>query len=264
MGGRADGNRGRDRRMRVEGMEMERKGRLWTIGEVVAHLRARFPEVTPSKLRYWEKAGLIRPRRTHGGHRLYCPEDVERLALILNLRARHRLPLSAVRALVDRLEEEPALNLGALEALFAVLQEVEGQEETTFSVEEAAQRAGISVEQIRRLEALGLLPDGERDGERRYTWEDVALMRVVRDLEAMGVTCANLSFYVRLARSQARHDVSLYLPLVADSLEDAERIGRFRELHRLIQALIGLLYRKYVRRILRRRWLGRAARRVAS
>ncbi|MER3468161.1 MAG: hypothetical protein C4312_06510, partial [Thermoflexus sp.] len=77
-------------------------------------------------------------------------------------------------------------------------------------------------------------------------------------------TCANLSFYVRLARSQARHDVSLYLPLVADSLEDAERIGRFRELHRLIQALIGLLYRKYVRRILRRRWLGRAARRVAS
>ncbi|MER3468889.1 MAG: hypothetical protein C4314_02605, partial [Thermoflexus sp.] len=86
MGGRADGNRGRDRRMRVEGMEMERKGRLWTIGEVVAHLRARFPEVTPSKLRYWEKAGLIRPRRTHGGHRLYCPEDVERLALILNLR----------------------------------------------------------------------------------------------------------------------------------------------------------------------------------
>ncbi|MER3468890.1 MAG: hypothetical protein C4314_02610, partial [Thermoflexus sp.] len=105
------------------------------------------------------------------------------------------------------MEEEPALNLGALEALFAVLQEVEGQEETTFSVEEAAQRAGISVEQIRRLEALGLLPDGERDGERRYTWEDVALMRVVRDLEAMGVTCANLSFYVRLARSQARHDV---------------------------------------------------------
>lgn len=245
-------------------MEMERKGRLWTIGEVVAHLRARFPEVTPSKLRYWEKAGLIRPRRTHGGHRLYCPGDVERLALILNLRARHRLPLSAVRALVDRLEEEPALNLGALEALFAVLQEVEGQEETTFSVEEAAQRAGISVEQIRRLEALGLLPDGEGDGERRYTWEDVALMRVVRDLEAMGVTCANLSFYVRLARSQARHDVSLYLPLVADSLEDAERIGRFRELHRLIQALIGLLYRKYVRRILRRRWLGRAARRAAS
>ena len=250
--------------MRAEGVERERKGRLWTIGEVVAHLRARFPEVTPSKLRYWEKAGLICPRRTHGRHRLYCPGDVERLALILNLRARHRLPLSAVRALVDRLEEEPALNLGALEALFAVLQEVEGQEETTFSAEEAAQRAGISVEQIRRMEALGLLPDGEGDGERRYTLEDVALMRVVRDLEAMGVTCANLAFYVRLARSQARHDVSLYLPLVADSPEDAERIGRFRELHRLIQALIGLLYRKYVRRILRRRWLGRAARRAAS
>lgn len=239
---------------------MEREERLWTIGEVVHHLQERFPDVTPSKLRYWEKAGLIRPRRTQGGHRLYCPMDVERLALILNLRARHRLPLPVVRALLDRLEEDPALNLGAVEALLQVLQESEGEKLVALTAEEAARRAGISMEQLRRMEALGLLPDGESDEERRYNLEDVALMRVVRDLEAMGITCQSLAFYVRLVRAQVRHDLSLYTPLVGDLDTDAERIGRFRELHRLIQTLIGLLYRKYVRRALMRRWLRRRAR----
>jgi len=239
---------------------MDREGQLWTIGEVVRHLRARFPDVTPSKLRYWERAGLIRPRRTHGGHRLYCPGDVERLALILNLRARHRLPLPVVRALLDRLEEDPALNLGAVEALLEVLQEAGGEEPVAWTAEEAARRAGISLEQLRRMETLGLLPDGGAEGERRYNLEDVALMRVVRDLEAMGVTCQNLAFYVRLVRAQVRHDVALYTPLVGDLDTDAERIGRFRELHRRIQTLIGLLYRKYVRRALMRRWARGAAR----
>ncbi len=239
---------------------MDREARLWTIGEVVQHLRERFPDVTPSKLRYWEKAGLIRPRRTHGGHRLYCPGDVERLALILNLRARHRLPLSVVRALLDRLEEDPALNLGAVEALLQVLQESGGEKLVALTAEEAAKRAGISLEQLRRMEALGLLPDGESHGERRYHLEDVALMRVVRDLETMGVTCQNLAFYVRLVRAQVRHDIALSMPLMGGLDMDAERIGRFRELHRLIQALIGLLYHKYVRRALMRRWLRRAAR----
>lgn len=239
---------------------MEREERLWTIGEVVHHLQERFPDVTPSKLRYWEKAGLIRPRRTQGGHRLYCPMDVERLALILSLRARHRLPLPVVRALLDRLEEDPALNLGAVEALLQVLQESEGGKFAALTAEQAARRAGISMEQLRRMEALGLLPDGSSGEERRYNLEDVALMRVVRDLEAMGITCQNLAFYVKLVRAQVRHDISLYAPLVGDLETDAERIGRFRELHHRIQTLIGLLYRKYVRRALMRRWLRRRAR----
>ncbi|WP_322799265.1 MerR family transcriptional regulator [Thermoflexus sp.] len=239
---------------------MDREERLWTIGEVVNRLREQFPDVTPSKLRYWEKAGLIRPRRTHGGHRLYCPMDVERLALILNLRARHRLPLPVVRAMLDRLEEDPALNMGAVEALLQVLQESEGEKLVALTAEEAARRAGIPLEQLQRMEALGLLPSGESGGERRYDLEDVALMRVVRDLEAMGITCQNLAFYVRLVRAQVRHDVALYAPLVGDLDTDAERIGRFRELHRLIQTLTGLLYRKYVRQALMRRWLRRATR----
>jgi hypothetical protein len=47
---------------------------------------------------------------------------------------------------------------------------------------------------------------------------------------------------------------------VGDLATDVERIGRFRELHRRIQALTGLLYRKYVRRALMRRWLRRSIR----
>ncbi|MCS7313237.1 MAG: MerR family transcriptional regulator, partial [Acidobacteria bacterium] len=88
----------------LEGPETER---LWTIGEVVAYLKLRFPEVTVSKIRFWERQGLLQPRRTTGGHRLYGPADVERLALILHLRLRRRLPLRVVRAIVRRIEADP-------------------------------------------------------------------------------------------------------------------------------------------------------------
>lgn len=37
------------------------------------------------QVRYYEQQGLLKPERSSGGHRLYSPEDVERLTLIKSL-----------------------------------------------------------------------------------------------------------------------------------------------------------------------------------
>jgi DNA-binding transcriptional MerR regulator len=50
-----------------------------TIGAVCDRLKAEFPDISISKIRYLEDQGLLAPQRTQGGYRLFSEDDVERL-----------------------------------------------------------------------------------------------------------------------------------------------------------------------------------------
>src|SRR5436189_719291 len=68
-----------------------------TIGTVCDRLRSEFPDVSISKIRYLEDQGLLSPRRTRGGYRLFSEDDVERLETILRLQHDEFLPLRVIR-----------------------------------------------------------------------------------------------------------------------------------------------------------------------
>jgi DNA-binding transcriptional MerR regulator len=68
-----------------------------SIGEVLGHLRAEFPDATISKLRFLEAEGLVEPRRTPAGYRKYTWSDVARLRVVLTLQRDHYLPLRVIR-----------------------------------------------------------------------------------------------------------------------------------------------------------------------
>src|SRR3954469_8486030 len=68
-----------------------------TIGAVSQRLQAEFPDISISKIRYLEDQGLLAPRRTRGGYRLFSEEDVERLQTILRLQRDEFLPLRVIR-----------------------------------------------------------------------------------------------------------------------------------------------------------------------
>ncbi|MBX5474498.1 MAG: helix-turn-helix transcriptional regulator [Thermoleophilia bacterium] len=59
----------------------------------------------PQTLRMYEQKGLVRPKRTPGGTRLYSEADVERLRIIQRLTGELGLNLAGVE-LVLRLEDE--------------------------------------------------------------------------------------------------------------------------------------------------------------
>jgi MerR family transcriptional regulator, heat shock protein HspR len=59
----------------------------------------------PQTLRLYETKGLVRPKRTPGGTRLYSESDVERLRIIQRLTTELGLNLAGVE-LVLRLEDE--------------------------------------------------------------------------------------------------------------------------------------------------------------
>ena len=86
------------------------------ISDVLADLGPDFPTLTPSKLRYLEEQGLVEPRRTPGGYRLYSPADVERLRFVLRRQRDRYLPLRVIREQLAALDagdlaEQPAPRL---------------------------------------------------------------------------------------------------------------------------------------------------------
>src|SRR5215467_9660686 len=71
--------------------------RLHTIGSVCRRLQADFPDISISKIRYLEDQGLLSPKRTRGGYRLFGEDDIERLETILRLQRYEFLPLRVIR-----------------------------------------------------------------------------------------------------------------------------------------------------------------------
>jgi DNA-binding transcriptional MerR regulator len=74
---------------------------LLSIGAVLDVLRAEFPEVTISKIRFLEAERLVEPQRTPSGYRKFTAADVERLAQVLRLQRDHYLPLRVIREHLD-------------------------------------------------------------------------------------------------------------------------------------------------------------------
>jgi DNA-binding transcriptional MerR regulator len=82
---------------------------LIPIGAAVEQLRARFPDVTHSSLRFLESEGLLNSSRTAGGHRLYAKSDLDRYTLIKNWQ-REGHTLDGIRELLEEREhlQDPA------------------------------------------------------------------------------------------------------------------------------------------------------------
>src|SRR5204862_4954326 len=117
--------------------------KLLRIGEVVRRLADEFPDISISKIRYLEDEGLLAPRRTQGGYRLFSEDDLERLRTILRLQREEFLPLRVIK---DELDAP-----GAKERKRRRPTTIGGKEESiTFA--ELCERAGIPSDLGKELE----------------------------------------------------------------------------------------------------------------
>ena len=67
------------------------------IGEAVKKIQKQYPSVTISRLRFLEKEGLIKPKRSNGGTREYSAKDIKRILKILNLQEDQFYSLKAIK-----------------------------------------------------------------------------------------------------------------------------------------------------------------------
>lgn len=77
---------------------------LRSIGQVLASLKAEFPDISISKIRFLESVGLLAPERAPSGYRRYRPADVERLRYILRVQRSQYLPLKVIKDHLEQLD----------------------------------------------------------------------------------------------------------------------------------------------------------------
>jgi DNA-binding transcriptional MerR regulator len=215
--------------------------RLFRIGDVCNRLQDEFPDVSISKVRYLEDQGLLTPRRTQGGYRLFSEDDVERLETILRLQRDEFLPLRVIR-------EELDAGAGTKRRRRRSVVET-GEEELT--LDELCDRAGITLDRARELEEFGLLEPRIEDGQRLYTESEADIAAACEALALFGIGARNL----RAFRTASDRQSSLLEAVIGPALRSRspERrqaaLGDLQRLAQNAQELADLLLRRNVRRL---------------
>jgi MerR family regulatory protein len=76
-----------------------------SIGEVLGILKPEFPDITVSKIRFLEGAGLVHPERSASGYRKFSEDDIARLRFVLRAQRDQYLPLRVIRQRLADLEQ---------------------------------------------------------------------------------------------------------------------------------------------------------------
>jgi DNA-binding transcriptional MerR regulator len=158
------------------------------IGEVIAQLRAEFPDISVSKIRFLEAEGLIQPVRSPAGYRKFGRADVDRLRYILTAQRDRYLPLRVIKDQLDA-DQPTAGPLTRRELLDA---------------------AGIDEHSLAELEEFGLV----RRSGRQYAPEAVEAVRAIMALGRYGVQARHL----RVLRASVERETALIEQVVAPVL----------------------------------------------
>lgn len=178
--------------------------RLLTIGVVCRRLQPEFDDISISKIRYLEDQGLLTPRRTQGGYRMYTEDDLERLTTILRLQRDEFLPLRVIR------EELRAPTADRAKRRAAGLR---GQEDE-IEMADLCERAGISAEFARQLEDFSLLAPRIEAGERLYRESEADIALACARIARHGIDARHL----RAFRTAAGRQSALLEQVVAPAL----------------------------------------------
>ena len=215
-----------------------------SIGEVLAVLKPEFNDITVSKIRFLEGAGLIRPSRSASGYRMFSEEDVARLRFVLRAQRDHYLPLRVIRQRLDRLEAagKSVTSLTGAEGELPPPEPAAEQRppdppsrglfdappsDAQLTREELCRAAGAEPAQLVELETYGLI--SPRGGEERSPWyggDDMVLLRIARELAAFGLEGRHLRMYKIIAEREAALFEQVVAPILRQRNPEARQRAR--------------------------------------
>lgn len=192
-----------------------------TIGKVVSTLKKEFPDLTISKIRYFEEEKLIKPQRTKGGYRKFSKNDIERLRLALRLQKDRYLPLHVIKEKLDAWEE------GETDSELTQTSKHKAapapRKAGNVKIEEAPRISGLSAAQVQKLEDFGLIEPKTTDQGRMLSETDQQIIRLAGNFLKFGIEPRHLKMYDSLTDREITMFGQIISPLLRQKGTEARR-----------------------------------------
>jgi DNA-binding transcriptional MerR regulator len=204
-----------------------------SIGEVLVSVKAEFPDITISKIRFLEAEGLIEPERTPSGYRKFYVQDVEKLRSILRMQRDEYLPLKVIKERLlkhgadddadDLSDGERAGSSGDETEASAVAEIAEAPTGLQMSIEEMSAATGVDRDRIRELESFNIICSHGPDSAKYYDGEDYILLSIVKDFFRYGIEPRHLTMYKHFADRESDFFEAIVAPTLRQRNPDARR-----------------------------------------
>jgi DNA-binding transcriptional MerR regulator len=230
-----------------------------SIGEVLSQLRADFPDVTISKIRFLESEGLVDPERTSAGYRKFSHADVQRLRYVLTAQRDHYLPLRVIKDHLEALDRglEPAEHPSTGPRVPMTLVSAEGlpgpeafgkdAADIRLSRRELLESAELDEASLDQLEQYGLV--STRTGGTHYDGTSLTIARTVAEMSRFGIEPRHLRAFKAAADREVGLVEQVVTPLVRQRGPEAR--ARAEEVARELAALSVRLHAALVKAGLR-------------
>ena len=248
-------------------------GTKMRIGEVHTLLRADYPDIELSKIRYYEDKGLVQPERSRKGYRLYSDRDVACLREAIRLAQEEFVPLRVVRLrLIEQglLDEAPVTSTREaarsvsnprvvaipapkprLTVMARPVETVVVETTESYSSSDFLAATGIDADDVNQMISLGLLLPVAENGSTQFSSLDVRVALAATPLIARG---ADLRLLGALRRVVEREmgivddlTASLRSPVSGLSLDEVQAVTA--EVAGEVAVLRSVLHERAVRAI---------------
>ncbi|MBW2544722.1 MAG: MerR family transcriptional regulator [Deltaproteobacteria bacterium] len=173
------------------------------IGEI-----AKLSGVQPSTIRYYVRQGLLpEPNKVNKSMAYYDKSCVEKVQAIRYLQEKRYFPLSIIKNVIRRMDEE-GMSLEEAEVIEAV---VFGTANNLVDRKTFLERTGLTLADYQEAERVGLLmPFVKEKGRVLFNEEDIRFGRdLLKKIRELGLEFRDLEFYVRLGRKIVEHEAEL-------------------------------------------------------
>ncbi|WP_230976583.1 MULTISPECIES: MerR family transcriptional regulator [Georgenia] len=200
-----------------------------SIGAVLAVLQPEFPAVRISKLRFLEEQGLVSPRRSGSGYRMYSQADVERLRYALTAQRDSFLPLRVIRDQLEDLDAgRPVADAPGTRVVTRDGELVRPRPSARVRPEEIADLTGVSLAEIEEIAAAGLIVADPRG---RFPGRAVDVVQHAATLARQGISPRHL----RTVRTAAERHADTIEQVVAPVRAQRSGAGRERAAARALE-----------------------------
>jgi len=170
------------------------------IGDTVKLIKKEYPSITISRIRFLEKEGLIKPKRSKGGTRSFSDKDIVRIKKILDLQENQFYSLKAIK-------NNPKLLTGHTSNSKIVIRE--------YSQHDALKKAGMREEDFNEL-----IEYKYEENKETYSQLDVERFSSLAYLFSLGLGVKNLS----VIKSMSDRGVGFFETYFNNSDNDPEEI----------------------------------------